>query len=217
MIGAIKEACRESNSSVWIIGHVAKGAAQNDLKNQSSRGGGAIEADVQTAVTMGRDLSAGSNAPTILSIIKNRISTVFDELKFHGELKEEIVEDDFGELQTLRLLVGNLTKSSYSERMSQKEAKKSADKAQEAELKRNQLCSRIIAVISQSELILNRAALKSTVGGNNDARGEAINYLLREEYLIQRNLTPDEKERAVNPNGKEGLFLTRKKYGDFDI
>ena len=217
MISAIKEASREHNASVWIIGHVSKGSAQTDLRNQSSRGAGSIEADVQTAVTMGRDLSKGPNTPTVLSIIKNRISTAFDELNFQGELKEELVEDDFGDLQTLRLLVGGVSKSTSAERMRQKDAAKATAKAEEAELNKQKLCSRIIEAVKQSELITTRALMKLSIGGKGEYFDAAINHLFAEGYLNQRNLTPDEKTKTLNPDARKGLFLTEKMFADFDI
>jgi hypothetical protein len=191
---------------IWITSHVAKAARDKDVKHQTSRGAGAIEADAQTVATLARDIGLDC---TILSLNKNRIQTQYDELQFHPSFHDEFVEDEWGDLQEVTYITGELSKGTSSQRIASKQdsKKKIADLEKEKKLDEN--------VLEAFKLIAN--APVGSIYGKDDIRDHlsvgssqsqaAIAYLLKGGYLLSRQLT---KEERILVGGKRvGLFVKK--------
>jgi hypothetical protein len=204
MIAAIKAATKVHYDPIWITSHVAKAARDKDVKHQTSRGAGAIEADAQTVATLARDIGMDC---TILSLNKNRIQTQYDELQFHPNFHSEFVEDEWGDLQEVTYITGQLSKGTSSQRIASKQdnRKKTADIEKGKKLNEN--------VLEAFKFIANAPA--GSIYGKNDIRDRlsigfpqsqaAIAYLLKGGYLVCRPLT---REERIMVGGKRvGLFV----------
>ena len=207
MIASIKEVIRELKSSIWIITHVAKAAKALDLKQQSSRGAGAIEADVQTAASLGREIGAECS---VLSITKNRIQTKFDEINFKPTFHNLQVEDEWGDWQEVTYITGELTKSTSVERIQ----KKADSKKEGAELAKNfAIKQRAIAIMdllknAARNEFYNQEDLQDLFGGNAGINRGAMGLLKTHGYIVNKKLDKAESEanggkrRALVPSSK---------------
>jgi len=207
MIASIKEVIRELKSSIWIITHVAKAAKALDLKQQSSRGAGAIEADVQTAASLGREIGAECS---VLSITKNRIQTKFDEINFKPTFHNLQVEDEWGDWQEVTYITGELTKSTSVERIQ----KKADSKKEGAELAKNfAIKQRAIAIMdllknAARNEFYNQEDLQDVFGGNAGINRGAMGLVKTHGYIINKKLDKTESEanggkrRALVPSSK---------------
>jgi len=210
MIAAIKEVIRDLNSSIWIITHVAKAAKSLDLKQQSSRGAGAIEADVQTAASLGREIGAECS---VLSITKNRIQTKFDEINFKPTFHTLLVEDEWGDLQDVDYIVGEITKSTSAERL-QKKAETQKEKAEAAKnhsiKERAAVIMDLLKKTDNSELH-NQESLQDRLGGNASINRAAVSLLRNKGFIATKKLSKAESELQGR---KRSALVTTAKFFD---
>jgi len=211
MIASIKEVIRELKSSIWIITHVAKAAKTLDLKQQSSRGAGAIEADVQTAASLGREIGAECS---VLSITKNRIQTKFDEINFKPTFHNLQVEDEWGDWQEVTYITGELIKSTSVDRIQQK-----ADSKKEgAELaKKYAIKQRAISIISllknmSGKELYNQEDLQDVLGGSVAINRAATGLLKAQGYISNKKL--DKAESEANGGKRRAIVLTSKPFDE---
>jgi hypothetical protein len=207
MIAALKEVIRELNSSIWIVTHVAKAAKTRELKEQTSRGAGAIEADVQTAASLGRELGAECS---VLSITKNRIQTRFDELNFKPTFHNLQVEDEWGDWQEVTYITGELTKSTSVERIQKKadSKKESAELAKSFAIKQRAIAIMDLLKNAARNEFYNQEDLQDVFGGNAGINRGATGFLKTYGYIINKRLDKAESEanggkrRALIPSSK---------------
>ena len=211
MIAALKEVIRELNSSIWIVTHVAKAAKDLDLKKQSSRGAGAIEADVQTAASLGRELGAECS---VLSITKNRIQTQFDELNFKPSFHNLLVEDEWGDWQEITYITGELTKSTSVERIQ----KKAESKKEGAELAKSfaikQRAIGIMDLLKNAPIneLYNQEDLQDVFGGNAGINRAAMGLLKARGYIVSKRL--DKAESEANGGKRRVLVPSTKPFDE---
>jgi len=211
MIASIKEVIRELRSSIWIITHVAKAAKSLDLKQQSSRGAGAIEADVQTAASLGREIGAECS---VLSITKNRIQTKFDEINFKPTFHNLQIEDEWGDWQEVTYITGELIKSTSVERIQKKVDTKKVG----AELaKKYVIKQRAIAIVellknTTGKELYNQEDLQDVLGGNVAINRAATGLLKAKGYVINERL--DKAESEANSGKRRAISLTSKPFDE---
>jgi Primase C terminal 2 (PriCT-2)/AAA domain len=214
IIAAIKQSTCIHHDPIWIVTHVAKAAKEKDVKQQTSRGAGAIEADAQTVASLARDIDQNH---TVLSINKNRIQTQFDELIFTPYFHSELVEDDWGDMQEVTYITGEISKCTSAERISNKQDKKK--EASEIS-KKNQLGQNVISVFKliadlPNGTIYGKDDVRQALGIGSAQSQMAIGSLIRDGYLISRNLTKEEKQQT---NGKRnGLFVGKNLLAEIDF
>ena len=214
MIAAIKAATKVHYDPIWITSHVAKAARDKDVKHQTSRGAGAIEADAQTVATLARDIGLDC---TILSLNKNRIQTQYDELQFHPSFHDEFVEDEWGDLQEVTYITGELSKGTSSQRIASKQdnRKKTADLEKEKKLDENVL--EVFKLIASAPVgtIYGKEDIRDRLSVGSSQSQAAIAYLLKGGYLICRQLT---KEERTSLGGKRvGLFVGKDLLSERDV
>jgi hypothetical protein len=206
MIAAIKAATRVHYDPIWITSHVAKAARDKDVKHQTSRGAGAIEADAQTVATLARDIGMDC---TILSLNKNRIQTQYDELQFHPSFHAEFVEDEWGDLQEVTYITGELSKGTSSQRIASKQdnRKKTADIEKQKKLEENVVEAFKLIANAPSGAIFGKEDVRDLLSVGSSQSQAAIAYLLKGGYLVSRQLT---KEERILVGGKRvGLFVKK--------
>jgi len=211
MIAAIKEVIRELNSSIWIITHVAKAAKALELKQQSSRGAGAIEADVQTAASLGRELGAECS---VLSITKNRIQTQFDELNFKPSFHNLLVEDEWGDWQEVTYINGELTKSTSVERIQQKanSKKEGAELAKSFAIKQRAIGIMDLLKNAARNELYNQEDLQDVFGGNAAINRGAMGLLKTRGYIVSKRL--DKAESEANGGKRRALVPSTKPFDE---
>ena len=204
MIAAIKAATKVHYDPIWITSHVAKAARDKDVKHQTSRGAGAIEADAQTVATLARDIGMEC---TILSLNKTRIQTQYDELQFHASFYDEFVEDEWGDLQEVTYITGELSKGTSSQRIASKQdnRKKTADLEKEKKLDENVL--EVFKLIASAPVgtIYGKEDIRDRLSVGSSQSQAAIAYLLKGGYLVCRQLTKE--ERTLLGGKRVGLFV----------
>jgi energy-coupling factor transporter ATP-binding protein EcfA2 len=207
MIASIKEVIRGLKSSIWIITHVAKAAKMLDLKQQSSRGAGAIEADVQTAASLGREIGAECS---ILSITKNRIQTKFDEINFKPTFHSLQVEDEWGDWQEVTYITGELTKSTSVERIQQKvdSKKEGAELAKKYSIKQRAISIIDLLKNTAGKELYNQEDLQDLLGGNVAINRAATGLLKARGYIVNKKL--DKAESDANGGKRKAIVLTLK-------
>ena len=211
MIASIKEVIRELRSSIWIITHVAKAAKALDLKQQSSRGAGAIEADVQTAASLGREIGAECS---VLSITKNRIQTQFDEINFRPTFHNLLVADEWGDWQEVTYITGELSKSTSIERLQQKVDSKRADVES---AKKYAIKQRAISIISllknmSGKELYNQEDLQDVLGGSVAINRAATGLLKAQGCISNKKL--DKAESEANGGKRRAIVLTSKPFDE---
>jgi hypothetical protein len=215
MIAAIKAATKVHYDPIWITSHVAKAARDKDVKHQTSRGAGAIEADAQTVATLARDI--GLNC-TILSLNKNRIQTQYDELQFHPSFHDEFVEDEWGDLQEVTYITGELSKGTSKERIASKQQskKRAADVDKQKQLDQNILGAFKLVIGAPKGSIFSKDDIRASLGIGNAQATKAVEWLVREGYLLNKQLTKEEREAT---NKRRGLFIGKNLLAerDFDV
>lgn len=211
MVASIKEVIRELRSSIWIITHVAKAAKVLDLKQQSSRGAGAIEADVQTAASLGREIGAECS---VLSVTKNRIQTKFDEINFKPTFHNLQVEDEWGDWQEVTYITGELIKSTSLERIQ----KKANSKKEGAELaKKYAIKQRAISIVellknTTGKELYNQEDLQDVLGGNVAINRAATGLLKAQGYIVNKRL--DKAESEAKDGKRRAIVLTSKSFDE---
>jgi hypothetical protein len=206
MIAAIKAATKVHYDPIWITSHVAKAARDKDVKHQTSRGAGAIEADAQTVATLARDIGMDC---TILSLNKNRIQTQYDELQFHPSFHAEFVEDEWGDLQEVVYITGELSKGTSKERIASKQdsRKKTADMEKQKKLDENVVEAFKLIANAPPGAIFGKEDVRDLLSVGSSQSQAAIAYLLKGGYLVSRQLT---KEERILVGGKRvGLFVKK--------
>jgi hypothetical protein len=215
MIAAIKAATKVHYDPIWITSHVAKAARDRDVKHQTSRGAGAIEADAQTVATLARDIGMDC---TILSLNKNRIQTQYDELQFHPSFHDEFVEDEWGDLQVVTYITGELSKGTSKERIASKQQFKkiAADADKQKQLDQNILGAFKLVAGAPKDSIFNKDDIRVSLGIGNAQATNAVEWLVRKGYLLNKQLT---KEERRNSNKRRGLFVGKDFLAerDFDV
>lgn len=211
MIASIKEVIRELKSSIWIITHVAKAAKSLDLKQQSSRGAGAIEADVQTAASLGREIGAKCS---VLSITKNRIQTKFDEINFRPTFHNLQVEDEWGDWQEVTYITGELIQSTSVERIQKKvDAKKEgAELAKKFSIKQRAISIVELLKKTAGKELFNQEDLQDVLGGNASINRAATALLKAQGYIVDKKL--DKAESEANGGKRRALALSLKPFDD---
>jgi hypothetical protein len=216
MIAAIKKVTCIHNDPIWVVTHIAKNARDKDVKQQTSRGAGAIEADAQTVASLAREIGQGY---TVLSINKNRIQTQFDELQFHPQFHSEIVEDEWGEPQEVTYITGELVKGTSSQRISSKQdsKKQAADIDRQKKLEENALEAFKLIFSAPAGIIYSKDDVRGSLSVGSAQSQAAIGYLIKGGYLTSRQLTKE--ERIAAPGKRNGLFITKNMLAerDFDI
>lgn len=214
MIAAIKEVVRDLHSSIWIITHVAKAAKELDLKRQSSRGAGAIEADVQTAASLGREIGAECS---VLSITKNRIQTKFDEINFKPSFHTLMVEDEWGDWQNVEYITGELIQSTSQERIqNKKESKqKTAKEAKQFEIKERAAAIMELLNNSTNQKLYNQGDIQDALAGNSGVNRAAVTLLIEKGYLVNKKL--DKAQSAANEAKRKALIRTAKYFDVIDL
>ncbi len=193
-IAALKVAISSSGASVWIIAHTPKATRNLDVTEITARGASAWGDNVQTVVAMQREV--GGNQ-TILAVRKNRISTEFDELEFTTWLRSVIVEDVYGDEQTLSYVIGNLTPSTTAVRRERVERAKQERANSQKRMKKDELFLKILAHVRDYPY-QNRKSVGHALGGGNGPRESAIKELIDEGYLILVTTTPEERRACGN-------------------
>jgi hypothetical protein len=211
MIASIKEVIRELKSSIWIITHVAKAAKSLDLKQQSSRGAGAIEADVQTAASLGREIGAKCS---VLSITKNRIQTDFDEINFISTFHKSQVEDEWGDWQPITYITGELIKSTSVQRIQQKadSKKEGAELAKKYSIKQRAISIVDLLKNTTGKELYNQEDIQVVLGGNVAINRAATGLLKAQGYIINKRL--DKAESEVNGGKRRAIVLSSKPFDE---
>ena len=214
MIAAIKAAIKVHYDPIWITSHVAKAARDKDVKHQTSRGAGAIEADAQTVATLARDIGMDC---TILSLNKNRIQTQYDELQFHPSFHAEFVEDEWGDMQEVTYITGELNKGTSSQRIASKQdnRKKTADLEKQKRQDENALEAFKLIANAPAGSIYGKDDIRDGLSIGSAQSQAAIAYLLKGGYLVSRQLTREERTLAAGK--RMGLFVGKDLLAECDF
>lgn len=206
MIAAIKMAIRDIKSSIWIITHVAKAARAMDVTQQTSRGAGAIEADVQTAASLAREIGAECS---VLSINKNRIQTEFNELAYYPSFNKTFVQDEWGDVQEITYITGEVAKGKSSERISGKKDAKKISKQNERDAEVDKLIVKAFKLVAMApeEVLYGKTCLRDLLGVSAATSQAVLSRLFADGYLVNRNLTPEEREKFCGK--RAGLFVAK--------
>ena len=208
-IATLKAAISRCGSSVWVTAHSPKASSNVDAHDLSARGAGAWGANVQTVVGIKRDVVA---IQTILSVSKNRIQTQFNELEFSTSFFDSIVEDDYGDMQTITYVIGELKASSTKTRLEEKDKKKAEGVAQRRTDAISECMSRIMEFVRLNPL-QNQQSLREHLGGSNQVREAALSRLIKEGYLSRDKTTPEERAQS----GRQAVLrLTELEYPPSD-
>ena len=213
MIAAIKAATKVHYDPIWITSHVAKAARDKDVKHQTSRGAGAIEADAQTVATLARDIGMDC---TILSVNKNRIQTQYDELQFHPSFYSEFVEDEWGDPQEVTYITGELLKGTSKERISSKQEskRKAAEVDKQKQLDQNVLDAFKLVAGAPKGVIFGKEDIRGALSIGNAQAKAAVESLVRGGYLVNKPLSKQEREATGK---RRGLFVGKDLLAELDF
>lgn len=213
MIAAIKAATKVHYDPIWITSHVAKAARDRDVKHQTSRGAGAIEADAQTVATLARDIGMDC---TILSLNKNRIQTQYDELQFHPSFHSEFVEDEWGDPQEVTYITGELLKGTSKERIASKQEskKRAAEVGKQKQLDQNVLEAFKLIAGTPKGVIFGKDDIRENLSIGNAQAQAAVESLVRGGYLVNKSLSKEEREATGK---RRGLFVGKDLLAELDI
>lgn len=209
LISAIKQGIISTNASVWFIGHIAKSTRDADVTQQTARGGGSIEADVQMAGAIARDQATGN---TVVSMTKMRIPTRLEEINFTPERHSTWVKDKWGDRQEVTYLTGTLSEGSREQRQQAKLDQKEAN--QEAHLQK--IKDRMVVLLSEPNAAYSGADLRDVIGGSNDLRERALKELQEDGVVSYPQPLPEELKKH-HPNKRKALFLINHEGADFNV
>lgn len=103
-VGRVMSALKQSGAPVWIIGHLAKAIARNDIAAMTGRGSGAWEADAQgTAFIFAEDEATDVR---YLATKKRRFEPSYIEVKYITHIDHEVVVAPWGEEQCIGFRYG---------------------------------------------------------------------------------------------------------------
>lgn len=180
-MAAIKE--NIGNAACWVVTHTPKALKRADVKDLTSRGGGAFEGDVsQTAFIFAEECIKDKR---FMSLGKKRFEPDYYEVEFKTSSDSEIVPTPWGGQQTIRYRFGVPEPSSSAEREQQKEAAKT----QKDELKVPAVLDLIHREGPQS-----KKSLKEVIGGNGKSAQAMIDRLIENGTLIE-----SEEHRGGHP------------------
>jgi hypothetical protein len=152
---------------------------------------------------------------TILSINKNRIQTQYDELLFHSEYHSELVEDDWGDMQEVTYITGQLSKGSSKERISNRQESKrnAAEVEKQKRIDLNYVGAFKLVANTPVGTIYGKGEIREVLGIGAAESQAVISRLLKDGYLISRNLTKEERDRTGK---RAGLFVGKDLLADLD-
>lgn len=103
-VGRVMSALKQSGAPVWIIGHLPKAVARDDIATMTGRGSGAWEADAQgTAFIFAEDEATDVR---YLATKKRRFEASYIEVKYVTHIDHEVVVSPWGEEQRIGFRYG---------------------------------------------------------------------------------------------------------------
>ena len=201
-IAALKSAIKSTGVSIWIVAHTAKAQNKSDVMMMSARGAGAWGADVQTTIFVARDYERNES---LLSVVKNRIQTQFNELNFIFGFESVAVEDIYGDEQIISYRVPSYIISNTYERLSKSAENIEKKKEERAEKKLSEISHSVIEYLKLNKEHTNREDIKTNLGHSKDQVIRVINRLIKEGIATEYEIP---KEERSNRNRIKGLRLT---------
>jgi hypothetical protein len=129
-LSVIKEKFLAYGIPVWIVTHTAKAAKRADVKEFSARGAGAFEGDANCVAYLFQEDGLDQR---FLMLGKHRYVAKFTELKFDSCTHEELIENSYGEPESVLYRYTTIDRSDQDSRISAK-----MDAKEEQEVDREQ-------------------------------------------------------------------------------
>lgn len=190
-IAHIKVACVETNSSLWAIAHLAKGASKSDIENATPRGASAFEGDVNGT---GYIFSEGISDTRNMMLGKTRYTPDFREILFTTTPHVIRVQNRLGQTVPESYRVGIAQKFSKEERIGHKLKVKSSALEQEV----------IRAIQNSPEGWATRTYLKESLGCKSGPKANqlkaVIDLLIAQKRIEVKLITPSMRSDYGLPN-----------------
>lgn len=187
-----------SDLSVWLVGHIAK--ANMDRKEAaglSSRGAGAWDADAQQTMFV-----VVEDDRRYLATGKKRFEPKWQELVIQTGTHEEIVENRFGDFETVTLRWGIPTPPEESREAVREQAKEQRDKEQDVEV-RTRLLMAIEEAHARGEPLSKTTAAERAKCNMKKARS-VLNELIDDHWVFAVTVPLE-----VRANNSRSEFLVR--------
>ncbi|OYY17251.1 MAG: hypothetical protein B7Y59_12920 [Burkholderiales bacterium 35-55-47] len=200
-ISAVKFACSEQQTPLWISAHTAKVFSEADT-NLSARGAGAWTGDVHGTAYVCKPKNGPDNE-RVMTLGKIRYEAEFRSITFKTETHKTMVKHPLGHLVDRSYRVGSafiLSDEAILQRA--KESAKESTQRLRIEILKAHL------MLSQTGLKITRAAIKKHVTGKGQTVTDSINTLLADGHLF------DSKDGLLKGDGALWEECTR---GDFSI
>lgn len=186
-VGRVMSSLKQSGAPVWIIGHLAKAIARDDIKAMTGRGSSAWEADAQGTAFIFAE-NEGTDV-RYMATKKRRFEPCYIEVKYITKTDHEVVKAPWGQDQIIGFRYG------VPERASPEQRREQAANRQLA-----QDCAALEEYLRGQVEPLSKATIENGCGiGRNRARSALAD-------LIRRGLVTNNNE-YLNGTRKDGCRL----------
>lgn len=177
-VGRVMSSLKQSGAPVWIIGHLAKAIARDDIKAMTGRGSSAWEADSQGTAFIFAE-NEGTDV-RYMATKKRRFEPCYIEVKYITKTDHEVVITPWGQEQSIGFRYG------VPERASPEQRRQQAANRQLA-----QDCAALEEYLRGQVEPLSKATIENECGiGRNRARS-ALADLIRRGLVTNNNEYPN--------------------------
>jgi len=197
LVGRVMSALKQAGSSVWIVGHLAKAIARDDIAAMTGRGSGAWEADAQcTAFIFADDEDTDVR---YMQTKKRRFEAGFIEIKYITKTDHEYVLAPWGEEQKIGFRYGLPERCRPGERQDAAADRREAEQEQQL----NADCNLIVAYLQTQKEPVSRQTLERDGGV---PRNRTRLALLR---LVDKGVVDNKVQYVVPPQQPraDGIML----------
>lgn len=183
-IACVKEVI--GKAALWLMGHTAKSMKRADVKLLSFRGAGAFEGDCHAVSYLFQENDADRDV-RFWALGKHRYESEFKEVQILSMADYVEVKTAWGKIQRCWYRIGNLLKSSESERIEQREKRKEEDRTKADEGRaletRGKITAALLEAAKENE-VMSKSKLKKIVGGKDSFIDDQIE-VMRDAGLLK--------------------------------
>jgi hypothetical protein len=193
-VGRVMSCLKQTGAPVWIIGHLAKVIARNDIKTMTGRGSSAWEADSQ-----GTAFIFAENEDTevrYMATKKRRFEPCYIELKYITSTDHEVITAPWGEEQRIGFRYGVPERASAAQRHEQA-----------ANRQLVQDCAEVEQYLGGQTEPVSKATIEKECGVAKNRARDAVADLIRRGLVSNNN-----EYRCGNRTNKNGCKLVTAAY-----
>lgn len=195
-ISICKTACLQTRTPLWIIHHLPK-ANSEKTKGISARGAGAWTGDVNGTIFITKSENP-ADLVRYMTLGKHRFVPDFDALQFTAHFGEELTQNELGEEVSIPYIYGDFVKSSQEDRT--EKANRDKDSRVRASI------YSAIKDANEKLVPINRTAVKTLVGGNQQTALRTLQEMISEGYILEYQL---EHHLRANNNQRSALKVAK--------